>query len=63
MSLPLKFAVLCLDCETVSHGRGNQCELCGGRALLSLACVLNRVVQAEEFSERMQSTLSLMGTA
>ena len=63
MTLPLKFAVLCVDCDTISQGRNNRCELCGSHALMSLASVLDRVAQTEQFSERMQSTLSLMGTA
>ena len=29
MSLPLKFAMLCIDCDTISRGQNNQCELCG----------------------------------
>jgi hypothetical protein len=38
--IPLKSAVLCLDCETISQGRNNRCDFCSSRALLSLAYVL-----------------------
>jgi|HubBroStandDraft_2_1064218.scaffolds.fasta_scaffold12629_6 rRNA maturation endonuclease Nob1 len=40
--IPLKFAVLCAECETISRGRNHQCEVCGSQALLNLAAVLDR---------------------
>lgn len=40
--IPLKFAVLCAECDTISHGRNHQCEVCGSQALLNLSAVLDR---------------------
>ena len=38
--LPLWSAVFCLDCETISSSRGEQCPGCQSRALVSLARLL-----------------------
>jgi hypothetical protein len=43
-TVPLQNAVLCVDCELVTMSRGNQCPVCGGRALLSLASVIGGTV-------------------
>jgi RNA polymerase subunit RPABC4/transcription elongation factor Spt4 len=55
--IPLKFAVLCVECDTVSRGRNNQCELCGSRALMNLSAVLDRnsipVSKPQEVAVRM----------
>lgn len=40
--IPLKSAVLCVECEAITHGRNNQCEVCGSSALLSVAAILDR---------------------
>jgi len=46
--IPLNLAVLCVECDTISRGRNNCCELCGSQALLSLANVLDRAATAPE---------------
>ena len=38
--MPLGNAVLCLDCEVISHSCGGECPACKSHALLSLARVL-----------------------
>jgi len=39
-ALPLLEAVLCADCEIISNSRGDCCQVCGSRSLLSLARIL-----------------------
>lgn len=38
--LPLWNAIFCLDCEVISNSRGDECPVCSGRSLVSLARVL-----------------------
>jgi hypothetical protein len=38
--LPLWNAVFCLDCEVISNSQGDECPVCNGRSLLSLARIL-----------------------
>lgn len=38
--LPLWDAVFCLDCELISNSRRDQCPVCNGRSLVSLARIL-----------------------
>lgn len=38
--VPLREAVLCVDCENVSNSTSNFCAACGSRALLSIATAL-----------------------
>ncbi|HEX9137633.1 MAG TPA: hypothetical protein VF905_11920 [Nitrospirota bacterium] len=38
--LPLWNAVFCLDCEVISNSRGDECTVCNGRSLVSLARLL-----------------------
>jgi rRNA maturation endonuclease Nob1 len=40
--LPLRSAVLCVDCNTVSSAPGNSCPACGSPSLMSLSAVLDR---------------------
>lgn len=40
--VPLKSAVLCVECDAITRGRNHQCEVCGSSALLSLAAILDR---------------------
>lgn len=63
MTIPLKSAVLCIDCEAISRGLNNRCELCGSRVLLSLAYVLDRATEAAKSQDAVQTQLALMGTA
>jgi len=39
--VPLRYASLCLDCETITAAHIN-CHACGSRALLNVARALNR---------------------
>ena len=38
--LPLWNAVFCLDCEVISNSRKDECPVCNGRSLVSLARIL-----------------------
>ena len=38
--LPLWNAVFCLDCEVISNSRRDECPVCNGRSLVSLARIL-----------------------
>lgn len=38
--LPLWNAVFCLDCEVISNSRDDECPVCKGRSLVSLARIL-----------------------
>jgi hypothetical protein len=38
--LPLWNAVFCLDCEVISSTRSDECPVCSGRSLVSLARIL-----------------------
>ena len=38
--LPLWNAVFCLDCELISNSRRDECPVCNGRSLVSLARIL-----------------------
>ena len=38
--LPLWNAVFCLDCEIISNSRGDECPVCQGRSVVSLARIL-----------------------
>ena len=38
--LQLWNAVFCLDCEVISNSQGDECPVCSGRSLLSLARIL-----------------------
>ena len=39
-TVPLQNAVLCVDCELVTCSRNDECPVCGGRSLLSLAGII-----------------------
>ena len=40
VGLPLWNAIFCLDCEVISNSRGDECPVCNGRSLVSLARIL-----------------------
>jgi hypothetical protein len=42
IGIKLASAVLCEDCETITQGRNNRCELCSSIAVLPLSPILNR---------------------
>jgi hypothetical protein len=39
-AVPLRSAVLCIDCECVTNGRFDECLVCGSRSLLSISKML-----------------------
>jgi DNA-directed RNA polymerase subunit RPC12/RpoP len=39
-AVPLQTAVLCVDCESVTDSRSNQCPVCGSRSIFNLFKVL-----------------------
>ena len=39
--LPLLNAVFCLHCEVISNAQGDECLVCNGRSLVSLARILS----------------------
>lgn len=41
--IPLKFAVLCLDCQHISDSRTDTCPACSQRSLMSLSRILNPI--------------------
>ena len=43
----LQDAILCADCESITDTHDNQCSVCGGHALLTLAKVLGGSLQRE----------------
>jgi hypothetical protein len=50
-SLPLWNAVFCLDCEVISNSRKDQCPVCNGRSLVSLARILGGSLFAHRESQ------------
>lgn len=47
MSIPLRQAVLCVDCEQISAPKGPNCEACGSSAVIGLARVLGSITPNE----------------
>ena len=45
-TVPLHSAVLCVDCESLSASRHDQCPVCGGHSLLVLARLLGGPLSA-----------------
>jgi hypothetical protein len=39
-AVPLQSAVLCVDCESVTDSRFDECPVCGSRSLLSISRIL-----------------------
>lgn len=50
--LPLWNAVFCLDCELISNSQGDECPICNGRSLVSLA----RILGGSLFAHREQAS-------
>jgi len=46
--LPLSSAVFCLDCEVISSSRGDECEVCKGRSIVSLDRILGGSLHAHK---------------
>jgi hypothetical protein len=46
--LPLQNAVLCVDCESVSNAKTDECPVCGGHSLLALARMLGGSLAAHK---------------
>ena len=49
--LPLWNAVFCLDCEVISNAHGDECPVCKGRSLVSLARILGGSLFADRQRE------------
>jgi len=47
-TIPLDYAVLCLDCNCVSDAN-RECPACSSRALMNLSVVLNRPTEFAEY--------------
>lgn len=50
--VPLQNAVLCLDCECVTNGRFDECLVCGGHSLLSIARMVGGTLQSADADNR-----------
>ena len=46
--IPLRFAVLCANCDVISESRNGHCLACGSPSLISLSRVLGRKRSAEK---------------
>ena len=46
-AVPLLYAVLCADCETVSNSPHDACSICGSRSLISLFRTLGGTVRGQ----------------
>ena len=40
--IPLREAVLCVDCENLTRAKNGHCIYCGGHAVLNVAKILDR---------------------
>jgi hypothetical protein len=68
-TVPLHNAVLCVDCESVSASRHDECPVCGGHSLLVLARLLGGPLSAyrkegnseESVSFRVNIAITLSG--
>ena len=57
--LPLWNAVFCLDCELISNSRSDECPVCNGRSLMSLARILGSSLFAQREHESQEFGNSL----
>jgi len=46
--VPLQSAVLCVDCESVSNSRFDECPVCGNHSLFSIALMLGGTLLPEK---------------
>ena len=49
-TIPLDYAVLCLDCNCVSNAN-RECPACCSRALMNLSVILNRPAEFAEYAK------------
>jgi len=54
-TFPLRSAVLCLDCETLSNATGNICPGCGGTGLMSVVEALGGALAGQETAKLVES--------
>jgi hypothetical protein len=54
-TLPLRSAILCIDCETLSNATGSICPGCGGTALMSVAEALGGALAGYETAKLVES--------
>jgi hypothetical protein len=57
--LPLWKAVMCLDCEIISSGRGDECPACKSRSVVSLARLLGGSLLAHKLQHSPESKSGL----
>lgn len=55
--LPLGGAVFCLDCETISNSRGDECPACKGHSLLALAKILGGSLRGQQLAQGFEGGL------
>jgi hypothetical protein len=65
--IPLRDAVLCLDCQFITPPGCNTCSVCGGHALLGVAQILGALLEeppattpARSFARRSESRLHVI---
>lgn len=57
-AVSLQNAVLCIDCESVTNNRNDECPVCGGHSLLTLAGLLGgTLVDQKEKRARSQKII------
>jgi hypothetical protein len=61
--LPLWNAVFCLDCEVISNSQGDECPVCNGRSLVSLARILGGSLFAHRGHESQECGSGLFDVA
>jgi hypothetical protein len=52
--IPLRFAVLCANCDVITESRSGHCLACGSPSLISLSRVLGHRRTAEKTVVRLQ---------
>jgi hypothetical protein len=54
-TLPLRSAVLCVDCETLSNAIGSACPGCGGSALMNVAEALGGALAGHKTAQLLET--------
>jgi len=58
-ALPLQSAVLCVDCESVTDHRFEECPLCGSRKLLGIAGMLGITLPLHKADQEKDEVIAL----
>jgi hypothetical protein len=59
-AVPLQSAVLCVDCESVTHSRFDECVVCGSRSLVCLARILGGALPSHKANRSMKNESALL---